>query len=211
MKYFLPLLLAASALWLGGCASSSIKNTWKSPTYKDGPVQKIAVIAVDERGLVRQGFENRLVHNLRARGQEAMVTFDLMSLPEIKADKEAAAAKLRAAGVDSVLIVRLVDRTAYNRSVRATSAQYMATATGIHSYTGWYDCYTVAYTDVGTVWGSDVQMVFLDSSLHDLKADGQIWSALTETVVKSDSDRLVEADKLCALIVTAMQADGMIH
>ena len=70
----LPIQLAALVLTvcLVGCASNSVKETWKSPAYQAGPVQKVAVIAVDERGLVRQGIENRYVRDLKARGQQAI-------------------------------------------------------------------------------------------------------------------------------------------
>ena len=38
-----------------------------------------------------------------------MVTFDLLSLPQIKEDKRAAADRLRASGAEALLILRLVD------------------------------------------------------------------------------------------------------
>ena len=211
MKNSLPGLIAAACVCLAGCASTSIKQTWKSPAFPGGPVQKIAVIGVDERGLVRMGFENRFVRDLRARGQEAIVTHELMSLPEIKADKEAAAAKLRSVGADSVLIIRLMDRQTYDRQVRSTPERYMGTVTGVESYYGWYDYYSVAFMDMGAVWSSNQQNVYLDSSLYDLKTGGRIWSALTETVLKDGTDRLAEADALSAMVVKAMNADSMIR
>ena len=97
MKLSLSLLLPLAALFLTGCASTSVTQTWKTSNPPSGPVQKVAVIAVDQRGLARIGFENRFVRELKARGQEAMPTHDLLALPDIKADKEAAAAKLKAA------------------------------------------------------------------------------------------------------------------
>src|SRR5580765_439623 len=108
MKYQLQhLALATFALWLCGCASTSIEQSWKSPTHRDGPVQKISILAVDERSTVRQGFENRFVLELRKTGQDSLATHELLGLSEIKADKEGAAARLRAAGAEEVLIIRL--------------------------------------------------------------------------------------------------------
>ena len=46
------LLAALLAACLGGCAApSAIQQTWKCPTHNGGPVQKVAVVAVDERDL----------------------------------------------------------------------------------------------------------------------------------------------------------------
>src|SRR5262245_29701450 len=98
MKIQIQLLAAAVALCLAGCAASSIEKKWKSPTFQGGPVQKIAVIAVDERGLVRKGFENRFVRDLGESGQAAAVTYDSLALPEIKSDKKAAADAMRSGG-----------------------------------------------------------------------------------------------------------------
>ena len=205
------LSVAALTLSLCGCATSSVKQISKSPTYQGGPVQKVAVIAVDERGLVRQGFENRFLHVFRAHGQEAVVTHDLLGLPEIKADKEAAAARVREAGADSVLIIRLVDQTTYSRQVRATPERYAATATGFGDNYGWYDCYSVAFMDMSTVWGSTTQKIYLDTTLFDLKTGQRLWSALTLTVLKENKDRLAEADSLVAKVVSALCKDGMVR
>ena len=202
--------LAALALWLGGCATSSVKQSWKSPSYQGGPAQKVAVLAVDERGLVRTAFENRFVRDLRGHAQEALATHELLGLTAIKADKEAAAARVRTAGADVVLIVRLVDQTTRSRQVQATPALFVPTATG-YGDCGWYDYYTVAFTDMGVVWGSTKQDIYLESSLFDLKTGRRLWSALTLTVLQDGMDRLVEADSLVAKVVEAMRQDGLVR
>jgi hypothetical protein len=204
------LALAAFGLWLCGCASSSIKQTWKSPACQPGQVQKIAVLAVADRGMVRQGLENRFVRDLRGCGQDAMATHELLGLSEIKADKEAAAARFRAAGANTVLIIRLVDQTTYSRGMRATPEIWAPTANGYDSY-GWYDYYSVAFMDMGVVWGSMKQDLYLDSNLFDLKTGQRLWSALSLTVLKENADRLEVADSLVAKVVRALRKDGLIR
>ena len=84
MNLRFPLLLVATcALGLGGCASSSIERTWKAPGQPGEPVQKIAVLAVEDGGLVRLNFEQRFVRDLARQGQAAMTTYDFLGLPEI--------------------------------------------------------------------------------------------------------------------------------
>src|SRR5262245_43518480 len=83
---------------LCSCAATSIKKTWKSPDFQGTSVSRIAVITVDERTMLRQGFENRLAAELRKTGVTASTTFGLLSLAEINQDKKAAAERLRAAG-----------------------------------------------------------------------------------------------------------------
>jgi hypothetical protein len=204
------LALATLALWLSGCASSSIKQTWKSPTYQGGAVQKIAVLAVEERGLERQAFENRFVRELRGHSQDAMATCDILGLAAIKADKEAAAARVRASGADAVLIIRLVDQATYRQQLMVRPAFYNP-AVVEYENSSWYDCYVVAYTDMPTDLGSINQKVVLDSSLFDVKSGRRLWSARSLTVLKEDGDRLAEADALIAKIVRAMGKDGLVR
>src|SRR6266576_2590412 len=72
-------LCAAVFTMLCSCASTSIKHTWKSPDYHGGPVQKIAVLAVVERGLVRQGIENRVGNQIRNQGGDSIVIVCLVN------------------------------------------------------------------------------------------------------------------------------------
>jgi hypothetical protein len=199
-----------AALMLAGCADTSIKKQWKSPAHTGGPVQKVAIVAVDNRGLVRQGFENRFARALGANGGDSVVSHEVMGLEEMKADKTAAAKAMKDAGADSVLIVRLVDQVSYNRQVRATPALFAETITGVGGYYGWYDYYSVAFMDMGTVWSSTTQEVYLDTTLYSLEGQ-RLWSALTKTTVKETADRLVEADALTAKVVAAMRQDGVVR
>ena len=207
-QYLQQLTIAVSALWLCGCATNSIKQSWKSPAYQSGQVQKIAVVAVDERGLVRQGFENRLVTEMRSHGQGSITTFNLLGLPEIKADKEAAATQFRNAGADAVFVIRLVDQVTYEHQVQATPALYLPTIDGYAGY-GWYDCYSVAFMNMGVVYSQTTRDIYLDSSLFDLKTGKRIWSALTMTALKEDADRLAVVDALVAKVGNAMRKDGI--
>ena len=208
-QYLQQLAIAVSALWLCGCATNSIKQSWKSPAYQSGQVQKIAVVAVDERGLVRQGFENRLVTEMRAHGQGSITTFNLLGLPDIKADKEAAATQFRNAGADAVFVLRLVDSVTYEHQVQATPSLYVPTLDGYAGY-GWYDAYSVAFMNMGVVYSQTTREIYLDSSLFDLKTGKRLWSAVTVTALKETADRLEVVDSLVAKVVNAMHKDGMV-
>jgi hypothetical protein len=65
--------------------------------------------------------------------------------------------------------------------------------------------------DMGASWGSTKQHVYLDSSLYDLKTGKRLWSLLTLTTVKDETDRLAEVDKLTAKVVAALGKDGMVR
>lgn len=206
-----PLFAGLLAACLCGCAAPSrVEQTWKSPKYTGGPVQKVAVVGVDERFLVRQVIESHFGVNLTKEGQAAMVTYDLMGLAEMKADRAAAAAKIRENGADAVMVVRLVDSATRANEVRATPALFVPTVEGF-GYDGWGEYFTVAFTDMGTIWGSATKDIYLETVLFDLKTNQRIWSGLTLTVFKDNMDRVEELGPLTSKIFAAMRKDGVIH
>ena len=110
-----PFALCLLAALLSSCVGTSLKQTWKSPDYHNGPVRNIAALAVDDRGYVRSAFESRFVLELRKHGISSFTTFDLLSLTEIKDDKAAAAERLRSARADWVSNV-VYESSARNRA-----------------------------------------------------------------------------------------------
>ncbi len=208
--HFRPVSNAVLAVLLCSCAGTSLKQTWKSPDYTGGPVQKVAVLAVDERAMVREALEVRYAAQLKQQGEGAMTTYGILSLPEIKENKEAAATRLRQAGADAILIVRLVDTATYASQLRTVPIGFQSTVVGFNTY-GWYDYYSVAYMGLGSSWNSMSQDVYLDNSLYDLKTSKRLWSGLTETVLRDDTDRLAAINPLVKKVLTALRKDGFVR
>jgi len=206
---FHPFSLCALAALLCSCAATSVKETWKAPDCLQ-PVGKIAVLTIEQRGLLREGFENRFVAQLKRAGASALVTYNLLSLPEIKEDKRAAADRFRTSGAEAILILRLVDVASSYRESRAGNERYVPVITGIDSM-GWHDYYSVGLMDMSTTYGTLKQKVDLETSLYDLKTEKRLWFGLTQTVVKENMDRVAEMDPLIEKIVVAMQKDGVIR
>ena len=201
-------VFGASAVVLCSCAATSVKNTWKSPDLL-GPVGKMAVLAIEERGLLRQGIENRFVEQLTKGRVSAGPTYDLLSLPQIKQDKRAAAARLDESGAKALILVRLIDKTSSYREIMPGNERYAATITGWET-TGWYDYFSLGMMSLSSTYGELKEYVFLETSVYDLKTEKRLWSVLTRTVVTENMDRIAELDPLIAKIVAAMKKDGVI-
>lgn len=207
-----PIRLAApwaSVALLCSCAATAVKQTWKSPELW-GPVGKLAVLAIEERGLLRQGFENRYVEQLTGRGAEAAPTYDLLSLPQIKQDKRAAAARLTESGARALILVRLINKSSSYREIMPGNERYAATVTGWETV-GWYDYFSLGLMSLSSTYATMKEYVYLETSVYDLKTEKRLWSVLTRTVVTENMDRIAELDPLIAKIVAAMQKDGVIR
>ena len=201
------LAMATLTLSLCGCAATSLQQVWKSPTYTGGPVQKIAVLAIDERELYRSSVESHFNSQLTQHGQRAFVTYDLLTLPAIKADKEAAAAKLRERGADALLLVRLANSSSSTHEVRGGADYFAPTFSG----GDWYGYYSVAFMDMGTVWGGTVQEVCLETSIFELKTGQRVWSGTTYTMLKENADRITELSSLVGKVLAAARKDGVVR
>lgn len=204
-----PVLFICLAALLCSCASTSLKKTWKSPTYTAGPIWKIAVLAVDERGDVRRALEWQLCNEIQRQGATAIASSDFLTLSEIKENKEAAAEKLRAKGAEAILIMRLYDVATFYHEYRPGPEQYADVITG-YQPDNWYGYYTVAFAAMSPTYGSTKQKVYLESSLFDLKTSGRVWSALTLTTVTETMDRLAEIYPITSKVVGAMRKDGVV-
>ena len=202
-----PLALCALAALCCSCAATSVKKTWKSPDCQQ-PVGKIAVLAVDERSLLRQGFENRFVRYLANAGASAEVTFDLLSLPQIKEDKRAAADRFLASGAEALVILRLVD---VGSSYHVSRVGGELSAPGIAGVDATFDDFGGELMDMSSTYGDLTQTVGLQTSLYDLKTEKRLWFALTQTVLKENMDRIAQMDPLVEKIVAAMRKDGVIR
>lgn len=203
-----PLWACAVALMLCACAATSLKKTWKSPDCQ-GPVGKIAVLTIDERGWLRQAFENRFVAQLTKAGASALATCDQLSLAEVKQDRRAAAQRFQAGGAQALIVLRLVDSATSYREIRPSRERYAATTTGIDTMGG-YDYFSVGFMDMSPTYGSTKQSVSLETSLYDLKTEKRLWAGLTQTVLKEEMDRLAEMDSLVEKIIATMRKDGVI-
>jgi hypothetical protein len=216
MNRLIAPLLAGCAVLLCSCStSSSVKETWKSPSYTGGPVGTMALLSVTERGMIRIGLENRFARELERTGQSVVRTHKHLSLSEIKEDEEAAATRLREAGVETVLITRLIGSEDQAHSVRVGGEKYAPVTTGFAPglpYAGysWYGYYTLAFQDMGTVWSSQTKQVYLETSLFDLTDGQRLWSCLTKTVLTESSDVVAEEDRLAGLITVALRKDGLV-
>jgi hypothetical protein len=207
MKNKLSFALAAL---LCSCATNTVEKTWKAPGRSEGPVKKVAVLAVSDQSYVRPGLENRFAQDIARRGQPAITTVKLLGLPEIKENKPAAAALLRQQGADSILIVRLVDQTTYNREVRNTPSAFVPVATGYSSY-GWGGYYDVAFVDLSVSHSLSRDELVLDSSLFDLTTGARLWSMVTKSRLSYNTDKTVVADDLADKVSAGLFKDGLIR
>jgi hypothetical protein len=102
-------VLGATLLCLGGCATTTFTSTWKAPDgqtiYPAGKTIAVVYVSGDERN--RHAAEDALAKDLNARGAHGVPGYTLLP-NEIRGDVEDMLARLKEAGANEVVLMRVV-------------------------------------------------------------------------------------------------------
>lgn len=193
-------VVATAAALAAGCASTRLTNTWQDPNFAGAPVKSVLVIGVTKQAGVRRTFEDEFARQLRAKGVRAVQSYTLV--PEDgEVSKERLAEALKAAGVQAVLITRLV-------KVRWQMEAYPG---GVYAppYMGWYGFYNsawVGYYEPVPVYSYDV--VTAETNLFDAASDALIWSGTTESFSPRDVKK--DTQEFAQVILAALSEQKLI-
>jgi hypothetical protein len=150
------------------CASTEMTSTWTDPAAKGASLRKVAVVCMTkDPGLRRQG-EDSAAAQLAAKGAQAFPSYQLTGDADLK-DREGIKNKLKAAGIDGVLVMRVAG---VSEQVTAVDGPY-GTFDGYYDYAG-AAVYAPGYLETDTV----VRVV---SNLYDLNQNKLIWSGTSKT------------------------------
>ena len=102
-------LLAAVAVTLAACASTSLKSTWKNPAAAPLNLKGkkvVALVVIDEEAL-RYAVEDEAAREITAHGAIGVPAYRLLPQAQIR-DKERARAIFEREGIEAVVVVRQV-------------------------------------------------------------------------------------------------------
>jgi hypothetical protein len=165
-------------------------------------VKNVAVIVMTGRNFYRQAIENHFVAFLKEEGQSAFVTHPLMGSSIKKEERPAAAAQLREAGADSVMVVRLINSETYGGTSQVRTGSFTSSSEEAFGY--FFGGNEVTYSSVTTD-------VYIETSLYTLANGERLWSGVTRTVLKEDADALEKIEPMARGIFARMRKDGVIH
>ena len=164
------MLVAALAVVVSACASTTLDMTWRDPTYEGRPFTKVLVVGSTDSSDNRRIFEDVLVRELKGRGVEAVASHTLIPGADgVTRDKVVGAVKT--SGADSVLSTRLV-------GIETKAAQVPVPSPGAGSM-DLYRYYTPMESPA-TV-RQDYQVANLESNLFDAGTGKMVWWGRSQT------------------------------
>jgi hypothetical protein len=194
-------LMMASALsaLLTACSSTRIQSTRTAAGLAAAPIHNIMVAGMDNRSYVREAFENDMVGFLRKHGVDGTASFTRLSFDELKGGKEQIRQKLLAAKVESILFVRVTDRTDF---VQEAPTSLDARDEGAVSES-LYNSLTAGGGDISTA-------LRLGARLYRVPDGAVIWSGVLNTVMKEDTDSFALMRSIAKSFVDQMAKDKVI-
>ena len=185
-RHLLLLTVGAAALALCACASQPLSYTWKAPGVRSlNPKDKtIAVVLISRDESTRRDGENALAEELSARNAHGVAAYTLLP-NERREDGEAALAGLKQAGVNGVVVMRVVGK---DKGIRLYGPAYALPA----SYSGF-----AHYWNYG--WGTlhepdDLRFdtpLSVETLVYSLDQGGSLVWASTSRSIDRDLDGLI--------------------
>lgn len=215
-------LALASLLLITSCASTKLRAVWKDENYR-GRLDKVLVIGVSEKPVVRRVFEGEFARQLQVRGVSAVPSHTLFATPELL-DKDSIISEVERLKIDGIIVTRLVEKIQVETYVPGET--YVVPQRGHHIETleayvpgqtyvvpqvhhNWHGYYQQGYTAVHTE-GYTVtdEIVVLETNLYDARTEKLIWSALSETFVATSLERLIS--EFIGVIVKDLSEKGLL-
>ena len=201
MKYFFYCCMIAFALlFTASCTTTKLTSVRIDADYS-GQIRKVFIIGVVYKPSVRKLFEDEFVYQLKARGVDAIPSYQVISSTRML-NKETVVSKIKELDIDAVLITKVIEKNEQKRY----ETQYTKWSKG------WHGEYVTGH---GYVYGTgdmiENETVVLKSDLFDVKTEKVIWSALSETFLMEYTDYHKEVNSFIKVMVESLSDQKLIE
>jgi hypothetical protein len=188
---------ALALLMLVGCASTTLRDSWLDPDFRDGPFRKILVVAVHPNPTESRLFEDIFAQQVATTGAQAIPGWRAIA-QDAKVEEQVWNAAVEASGADALVLVRLL------RMDRRTSVTTAVVPAGPVWGYGWG--YYNAWVAVPEVRQYDIATV--ETRVFDVRSRKLVWSGMTETFEPTSVAK--ETPGFARVILTELARRGLV-
>lgn len=183
-----------------GCSSTTFTSTWSPPgvTSLDFSGKKIAALFLSREISDRHTAEDVLVREITARGGIGVPSYAIIADKQF-IDLGKARTTLRTAGMDSVIIMRIIGK---NRRITQVPGSWRRAPFGITL--GDYSSGVHAGYDPGYLREDNI--VRVETLIYDLALDKLLWAGVSSTFNPTKTEPFVK--ELAAAVAKEMQKQG---
>jgi len=191
---------------LVSCTSTKIVSSWKDPgtTISGDQIDKILFIALVKDESFRRIVEDKLVALSHGKGlaSYSMVTGNNLS----KTDQASITQRLKADGVDLIVIMRLVDVKEETRYVPGSSMSGYGGMPGYGGYWGGYGYAAPMYYTPG--YYTTDKKYLVETNVYSVEQDKLVWSGTTSSMnpskIETTTAEIVDA------VIEKMKEEGFL-
>ena len=184
--------VAAGALAISACGSTTFNTTWVEPNAQPITVQpgdKVLAMVISENQATRRGAETALAAELSKNGAEGIPAFQAIPDEAIQ-DQAKAKPYIEKSGAQYAVIMR-----ATGKDKEVSSTPNMAYGPGWGGYGGFYGGFYgygwgAPYAYGGSTIRTDT-IVHIETLVYDLKSDKMVWAGQSSTVNPSKAESLI--------------------
>ena len=189
-------LVAAGAMALSACSSTSFNTTWKEPNAQ--PIQvkagdKVLAMVISSNEATRRGAEAALAAELTKDGIEGIPANSVIP-DEAVQDQNKAKPYIEKSGAQYAVVMRATGR---DKEVSSTPTMggYGMYGPGWGGHGGFYGGFYGYGWGGGAYGGSTIRtdtIVHVETLVYDLKSDKMIWAGQSSTMNPSKADKMIK-------------------
>ncbi len=187
--------VAAGAMAVSACGSTSFNTTWKEPNAQPIKVEagdKVLALVISQNEATRRGAEAALAAELNRGGAEGIPAYTVIP-DEAVQDQNKAKPYIEKSGAKYAVVMRA---TGKDKEVSSTPTMggYGMYGPGWGGYGGFYGGF-YGYGWGGAYGGSTIRtdtIVYVETLVYDLTSDKLIWAGQSSTMNPSKADKMVK-------------------
>ena len=183
-------LVAAGAMSVAACSSTSFNTTWKAPEAQPIQVQagdKVLAMVVSPNEATRRGAEAALAAELTRRGAEGVPAHTVIPDDAVQ-DQSKAKPYIEKSGAQYAVVMRA---TGQDKELSGSTGMYGpgwggygGFYGGFYGY-GWGAAYSPGYLRTDTI-------VHVETLVYDLKSDKMVWAGQSSTMNPSKAESMIK-------------------
>lgn len=198
---FLPLIsVLVLVLFAGGCASTSIINSWHEDQYGGPKLEKFLVIGLSNVPNRRRFFETAFAEKLTNAGLAAETSFRMIPDDRITDEKSVIESAIQSSSADAILTTRLID---ISREQSYVPPSYNYAPVGFYDY--YYPTYRMMFQPGYVVTNTNV---ILETNVYSAATKALLWTGNTRTFNPSSAEHVV--DELASIVIKELTNFGYI-
>ena len=188
-------------LMVSACSSTHLASSWKEPGKKVNieKLNKVLVVALFKYETNRREAEDEMVSYLKEKG---IVSYNYLNDNFDPKNEETLRAKIKAAGFDAAVTMRLVDVDKEKVYIPGNTA-YPAYN---RNFSGYYYRHLPLYSTPG--YYATTKTFTVETNIYSIKEDKIIWAGLTKTTDPEGVEKMMK--EIVKVVYNKMVKEGFI-